>query len=133
GQLNLTTDQYVESQPPPVESPLATWRTMIGNFGLLAVSEALARVMSFAAVIWMTHRLSLSGFGVVSLGTNLMLWFGMIANASRAIGLRDTARTPEQFKQITEPLLGMRLGLSLVAMVGLAVSALFVGDTAHAR
>ena len=129
--VNVTPEEELESKA--VESPLASWRTMIGNFGVLAVSEAIARLMSFAAVIWMTHRLSLGGFGVVSLGTNLMLWFGMIANASRAIGLRDTARTPEQFKEITEPLLGMRLASSLVAMVALTVSAFFLGDTPHDR
>src|SRR6266480_7523605 len=125
------TDEHVEDRP--AESPLGSWRTMIGNLGLLAVSEAVTRAMSFAAVIWMTHRLSLDAFGVVSLGTNLMLWFGMIANASRAIGLRDTARAPERFKDVTEPLLGMRLALSVVAMVGLGFSAIFLGGTSQDR
>jgi O-antigen/teichoic acid export membrane protein len=120
-------------QATPIESPLASWRTMIRNFGLLAISEGIARLLSFVAIIWMTRKLSVDGFGVVSLGMNLAIWFGMIANSSRTIGLRDAAREPERFKEITEPLLGVRLAMAVVAMAALAVTAAVVGDSAQDR
>lgn len=107
---------------------------MIRSFGVLAVGEGIARLLSFLAIIWMTRRLSLDGFGLVALGGNLVVWFAIIVNSStERIGLRDASRAPERFKAILEPVLGVRLALSLIAMAILAVTALVVGKSAEDR
>jgi O-antigen/teichoic acid export membrane protein len=127
----MTTEETV--QATPLESPLASWRTVLRSFGLLAASETIARLVSFAAILWMTRKLSLDGFGLVALGGNLVVWFAVIVNSTQSIGLRDAAREPQRFKEITEPQLGVRLALAVAGMVALAVTAIVIGDSAEDR
>src|SRR6266487_5585593 len=109
---------------------LASFRGMIQSFGVLTLGETGARLLSFVAIIWMTRRLGVDRFGLVALGSNLVLWFGLIVNSStQTIGLRDVARMPERFKAILEPLLGVRLAVSVVAMVLLAITSLVIGKS----
>jgi hypothetical protein len=92
----MTTEGSPEA--PPLESPVASWRMMVRSSSALAVGQAVAGWPVSPAAIWMTRRLTFDGFGVVSLGTNLVLWFGLVVNSSHAIGLCGAARTPERFK-----------------------------------
>lgn len=107
---------------------------MLGNFGILTVGEAVARLLSFVALIWLTRQLSLGDFGLVALGGNLVVFFSMIVTSStQAIGLRDAARSPERFKAVLEPLLGVRLAMAVAGMAVFAVVALAVGRDADER
>ena len=115
-------------------APAAGWRAMVRSFGVLAAGEGVARVLSFVAIVWMTRQLSLDEFGLVALGGNLVLWFAVTVNSStQTIGLRDVSREPHRFKEILEPLLGVRLALSLAAIVVFAVTAAVVGSDAEDR
>ena len=64
----------------PLDPPAASWTLMVRNFGWLTLGEAIARLLSFLAIILMTRRLSLGDFGIVALGGNLVVWFSLIVN-----------------------------------------------------
>ena len=104
------------------ESP---WQALVRSFGTLAAGESAARLLGFAALLIMARRLGPAGFGVAVLGTTLVIWFRLVMDAgTEIIGVRDTSRTPHRFRELTEPILGLRLALSLVAVVLFTVAAL---------
>lgn len=114
----------VELEPPAIDAA-GTWARLVRNFGTLVLGEAGARLLSFGALIWMARELGPDGFGLVTLGTTLVVWFTLVADAgTEVLSIRDVSRRPERFRSIVEPLLGLRLALSSVAMVLLAASAL---------
>lgn len=112
--------------PAPLE-PLETvgsWRALVRSFGALAAGEGAARLLSFVALIFLARRLGPDGFGLVTLGTTLVAWFALVSDAgTEMLAIRDVARRPGEFKAIAEPVLGLRLALSGLAMALLGVAA----------
>ena len=119
--------------PPPVE-PLASWRALMRSFGMLVLGEGFARAFGFVAVILMARRLDPDGFGLVTLGATLVIWFGIVVDSgTEVLNVRDIAREPERFKEIAEPVLGLRLALSAGAVVLLCVAAFFASSATSDR
>jgi O-antigen/teichoic acid export membrane protein len=119
----------VEAQGAMVE-PLSSWQTLLKSFGTLAIGEAVARLFGFVAVIVMARRLGPDTFGLITLGTTLVLWFGIVVDSGTEIlNVRDIARRPDRFREIAEPVLGLRLVLSLGAMALFAVAAVVATST----
>ena len=114
-----------------VRSPLGSWRGLLGNFSALAAGETAARLLGAVATIVMARQLSPVGFGLVVLGVTLVNWFRLIVDAgTEVISVRDIARRPDRFRQIAQPILGLRLSLSVVAAALLiAVASIAVEDT----
>lgn len=78
----------------------------------------------------MARRLGPAGFGVAVLGTTLVGWFKLVMDAgTETLGVRDTSRTPHRFRELTEPILGLRLALSLAAAALFALTAVAVANT----
>ena len=78
----------------------------------------------------MARRLGPGGFGVAVLGTTLVGWFKLIMDAgTETLGVRETSRAPNRFRQLTEPILGLRLALSLAAAAVLGLTAVAIGET----
>ena len=114
--------------PPPVE-PLASWRNLVRGFGVLVIGEGVARMCGFVAILLMARRLDPDGFGLVTLGATLVLWFGIVVDSgTEVLNIRDIARAPERFKEIAEPVLGLRLVLSAGAVLLLAGAALIASS-----
>jgi stage V sporulation protein B len=114
-----------------LESP---WRALLRSFATLAAGESAARLLGFAAVVVMARRLGPTGFGVAVVGTTLVNWFRIIVDSGTEIlGVRDTSRTPHRFRELIEPILGLRLALSLAAAAVFAVAALVVPGTSADR
>jgi O-antigen/teichoic acid export membrane protein len=106
-----------EAQAPALE-PSGSWAGLIRNFGALAVGEGLARLLSFVALIVLARRLGPSGFGLVTLGATLVVWFSLVVDSgTEVLQLREISRQPNRFRAIAEPVLGLRLALSAGAMV----------------
>jgi O-antigen/teichoic acid export membrane protein len=104
------------------------------SFGWLVLGEGFARLFGFVAVILMARRLDPDGFGLVTLGATLVIWFGIVVDSgTEVLNVRDIAREPERFKEIAEPVLGLRLVLSGGAAVLLAVAAFFASPVASDR
>lgn len=82
----------------------------------------------------MARRLGPGGFGVAVLGTTLVGWFKLVMDAgTETLGVRDTSRTPHRFRELTEPVLGLRLALSLGAAALLTLTAIAVAETPAER
>lgn len=104
------------------------------SFGWLVLGEGFARAFGFVAVILMARRLDPDGFGLVTLGATLVIWFGIVVDSgTEVLNVRDIAREPERFKEIAEPVLGLRLTLSAGAAVLLFVAAYFASSAASDR
>jgi O-antigen/teichoic acid export membrane protein len=94
----------------------SAWRALMRRFIALAGGESGARLLGFVAVILMARRLSPLGFGLVVLGTTLVTWFRVgVGFGTEAIGVRDVARDPRRFREIAQPILGLRLAISIAA------------------
>ena len=87
-------------------------------------------MLGLVAVIVMARQLGPAGFGVAVLGTTLVGWFKLVMDAgTETLGVRDTSRTPHRFRELTEPILGLRLALSLAAAALLALTAIGIAET----
>lgn len=100
------------------EPPLAGWRTLIRSFTTLAVGEIIARLAGLVALIVIARKLEPYGFGLIALGAVLVSWFATVADSgTELISMRNVSRRPERFRSIADAVLGLRLALSLVAMI----------------
>ena len=113
--------------------PLA-WRGLLRSFITLAAGESGARALGLVATVVMARRLGPEGFGVVVLGTALVTWFKLVMDAgTETMAVRNTSRKPHRFRELTDPVLGLRLALSLVAAGLLALTAVAVAETPAER
>src|SRR4051794_12915519 len=98
--------------------PAGSWRVFTRSFATLAAGEAVARVLGTVAVVLRARRLEPAGFGLVTLGTTLVLWFGMLVDSgTEVLSIREVARSPGRFRAIVEPVLGLRLVASAASVV----------------
>lgn len=113
---------------------LASWGGLVRNFSSLAGGETVARAFGLIAVVVMTRKLGPSAFGLVTLGTTLVLWFQLIVNAgTETLNVRDIAREPARFREFAEAVLGLRLVLSLVAAAPYVAAVWFIAASASER
>lgn len=101
----------------PERPSSGAWQTVIRSFGVLLGGEAVARAMGLIAIVALARRLEPEGFGLVTLGSTLAVWFSLVVDAGTEVSkIRDVARRPHEVKTILEPVLGLRLALSAVAI-----------------
>lgn len=113
-------------QPGPTPPALGSWRGLMRNAGALGIGEVLARLLGVVAVVTMARRLTPEGFGIVTLGTTFVIWFSLVVDAgTEVLNVREIARRPDRLRELAEPVLGLRLALSGIA-VGLLAAAAFV-------
>jgi O-antigen/teichoic acid export membrane protein len=112
----------------------SVWRRLLKSFSALAAGEGAARLIGFIAVVLLARRLNPVAFGLVVVGTTLVNWFRIVVDSgTEVIGVRDVARDPRRFREIVEPILGLRLALSLAAGGLLAGVAMVLPATATDR
>lgn len=130
-----TIEQEAIVEPlEPLLEPLHGWRGLVRRFGVLAVGEGVAQLCGFVAVIIMARKLDPHGFGLVTLGTTLVMWFALFADSgTEVLNIRDISRRPDHFKRLAEPVLGLRLLLSVIAIALLGVAAIFASDRTSDR
>jgi O-antigen/teichoic acid export membrane protein len=113
---------------------VSPWRGLVHSFSALAAGETVARVLGLLAVLVMARRLGPGAFGVVVLGTTLVNWFRLVVDSgTEVLGVRDTSREPERFRELTAPILGLRILLSLGAAALFAAAALIVTESSYDR
>jgi PST family polysaccharide transporter len=123
------TELDPHDEAPTRHSARTGWRMLVRSFLTLLAGEGAARVLGLATVLLLARRLGPGGFGLVTFGTALVAWFGVVADAGTTlVTTRDIAREPRQFRSIAEPALGLRL-----AMSGAAAAILIGGALAFAR
>lgn len=107
---------------------------MVRNFGTLAVGEAVARLLALVALIVLARRLEPGGFGLITLGTTLVVWFGLLVDSgTEVLNVRDIARRPDRLKEIAESMLGLRLTLSIVTVAAFVLAVLIASPDSPDR
>jgi len=97
--------------------PIGNWHALVRGFGALALGDGVARLPGIVAILLLARRLEPTDFGVVILGLTLMGWFSLVVDSgTEALGTRDISRHPERLREIAEPVLGLRVVLSVGAM-----------------
>lgn len=119
---------------PRLRSGGSLWRELLGSFATLAAGESAARLIGFVAVVLMARRLGPGGFGVAVLGMTLVNAFRIIVDSgTEVMGVRDASRTSHRFRELIEPILGLRLALSLAAALLFSAVALAIPNHANDR
>ena len=94
-----------------------SWRLIVRRSAALLAGEGVARIIGFLVVLLLARRLGPDGFGVLVLGLTLVAWFTFVVDSgTELMNVRDIARRPDQFRQIAEQVLGLRLALSVLAV-----------------
>ena len=94
----------------------------------------MSRLLGFASVFVLARALEPGGFGIISLGTTLVIFFSILVDAGTEIlNVRDIAREPERLRELSEPILGLRLALSLPAAALLGAGIFVAADSAGDR
>jgi O-antigen/teichoic acid export membrane protein len=98
------------------------------NFLSLVSSEIVRKILGFLSVAYLARRLSLSDFGLVSLGFTILSYTINISTAGlNLFGVRETAHAPD--KSLVGRLLSLRLAIaSAVFLLTALVSVLVVRD-----
>lgn len=108
------------------------WRGLLESFRLLISGEAVARLIGFASIFVMARALAPGGFGVVMLGTTIVAFLMIFVDSgTEMLNVRNISREPRRFREIVEPILALRLALSVPsgAILGvIAVVATSGGD-----
>ena len=110
---------------------VSSWRSLLGSFVQLSVGELVARMAGLVALVALTRRLGPAAFGVVTLGTSLVLWLKLVVDSgTETLNIRDISRQPHRFAEIAGAVLGLRLALSVLAIaLFVPVPLLVVEDT----
>lgn len=104
--------------------PIGNWDAVVRGFGALLIGDGVARLPGVVAILLLARRLEPTDFGVIMLGLTLFAWFLLVVDAgTETIGTRDISRQPERLREIAEPVLGLRLALSVGAMALFGVAA----------
>ena len=110
---------------------IGTWRALVRSFAALAVGDVAARLPGIAAILLLARRLEPGGFGMAMIGVTLIFWFSLVVDAgTETISTRDISRRPERLREIADPVLGLRLALSVGAMALLGVATWVAADGA---
>jgi len=105
----------------PEAQESGAWRVLVRSFTTLVVGETVARVFGLVAFVLLARELGPTSLGIVAVGMALVSRLSVISDSgTELLAVRDVAREPERFRELTEKILGLRLALSL------AVGALFV-------
>jgi O-antigen/teichoic acid export membrane protein len=95
---------------------------VVRSFLTLAAGEWVARLIGIAIQIWLARQLTPGPYGVITFGIALIGWFGLVVDSgTEQLNVREISRHPDRFRELADRVLGLRLALSLVAGVGLAV------------
>ena len=75
----------------------------------------MARIIAFAAPIYIARVLGAEGYGVIGFATAVLLYLTRIADAGAELGLgvREIAARPELADRLASSMIGFRLLLSL--------------------
>lgn len=94
------------------------------SFLALASGDAAARVIAFAAGVYVGRTLSPAAFGVVTFSTGLLLYFSNVVECGLdLVGVRQVAREPERMRELAPALIGVRVALALGFAVLIALVA----------
>jgi O-antigen/teichoic acid export membrane protein len=102
-------------------------KTVRRNFFALGAGEAAARLIAFAATVYLARTLGPGAYGIIGLATAVLLYFTYVADCGiETLGVREIASDPTRAQTLAPAVLTLRLAVAallavLVAILGLAL------------
>jgi len=107
---------------------------VVRSFLTLAAGEWIARVIGVAIQIWLARELTPGPYGVITFGLALVGWFGLVVDSgTEQLNVREISRQPDRFRELADPVLGLRLALSIAAGIVLFVVTYQFSNSADAQ
>ena len=107
---------------------------VLRSFLTLAAGEWIARLIGVAIQIWLARELTPGPYGVITLGIALIGWFGLVVDSgTEQLNVREISRHPARFRELADTVLGLRIALSIVAGIVLAVVTYKFSNSPDAR
>lgn len=114
------------AEPPNIGGSGAD-RAVGRAFATLGLGEALARLVSFTATVWIARRLGADAYGIVSVALAIVGYFTLIADYSiEVMGARELAHDRTSVDRITGPLVVQRLLIAATCIVLIAGTGLLI-------
>jgi len=94
-------------------------RLVTRNFLALGAGEAVARVIGFAATVYVARVLGAGYFGAIELAGAIVLYFSRVADGGFDLGLgvREVAASPDSLDRLVSPVLTARSFVSAILVV----------------
>lgn len=97
------------------------------RFLQLGIGEAVARIVGFAATVYLARTLGAGVFGVIVAATTVISCLAFVADAGMdMIGVREVAAHPDRVSSLLGGVIGSRLLLVALLLVGTTVTGLLV-------
>ena len=111
-----------------MSSPPTADRLVARNFLALGSGEVAARLIAFAATVYIAHVLGPDYYGIIGFATAITLYLNRVADGGVELGLgvREIAAAPTRLSELAPALLSARLLVASVLIVVLALLSAFV-------
>lgn len=101
-------------------------KTVQRNFFALGAGEAIARLIAFAATVYLARTLGPGAYGIIGLATAVLLYFTYLADCGiETLGVREIAADPSRATTLAPAILTLRLTVAFLLAVLLAITGLF--------
>lgn len=102
-------------------------KTVQRNFFALGAGEAIARLIAFAATVYLARTLGPGGYGIIGLATAVLLYFTYLADCGiETLGVREIAADPGRVTTLAPAVMSLRLTVAALLAVLLAAGGLLV-------
>jgi O-antigen/teichoic acid export membrane protein len=103
---------------------------VLRSFLTLAAGDGAARAIGAVAQIILIRRLNPGPYGLITLGIALVGWFALVVDSgTEQLNIREIAKEPSRFREFADPVLGLRITLSIVAGILLALGTYFLSHS----
>jgi O-antigen/teichoic acid export membrane protein len=102
-------------------------KTVQRNFFALGAGEAIARLIAFAATVYLARTLGPGGYGIIGLALAVLLYFTYLADCGiETLGVREIAADPSRATTLAPAILSLRLTVAALLALLLALAGLFL-------
>jgi O-antigen/teichoic acid export membrane protein len=102
-------------------------KTVQRNFFALGAGEAIARLIAFAATVYLARTLGPGAYGVIGLATAVLLYFTYLADCGiETLGVREIAADPSRATTLAPAVLSLRLTVAFLLAIVLVIAGLTV-------
>lgn len=109
---------------------MSTTRTVSKNFLSLIIADFFNNALAFLAIAYLARVLKADGFGKIQFAQAIMVYFLLVVNQGLStFGVREIARGRMNVKTYTDHILTIRLFLSLVSYILLALFVLCINQS----
>jgi O-antigen/teichoic acid export membrane protein len=113
---------------------LSTDRSVLKNFISLTSADFFNKALAFLGVVYLARVLRADGFGKIEFAQAIMVYFLLVVNQGLSVyGAREIAKDKTRIKTYVDHIITVRLLLSLVSYVLLAIFVLWINQPAEVK